>query len=85
MIESADRVKAYFYNQALWVEEQNALRTVLIEFPFSESIKWRFPTYSYNKTNLIATAAYKNYFGLWFFEGAKLDDLQGVLSNAQPD
>jgi len=82
--EVAEKVDSYFAAQTLWVEEQKALRSHLLKFPFSEAIKWRIPTYSYNGANLVSIGAFKSYFGLWFFEGAKLSDPNKVLINAQP-
>lgn len=80
----AEKVETYFANQTLWVEEQKTLRAILKEFPFSEAIKWRFPTYSYDGKNLVGIGAFKSYFGLWFFEGADLSDPSKILINAQP-
>jgi len=82
--EAAEKVEAYFDSQILWGEEQRALREILKEFPFSEVIKWRFPTYIYGGKNLVAIAGFKSYFGLWFFEGANLSDPANMLINAQP-
>lgn len=82
--EKAKRVETYFESQTIWENEQAALRDILKSFPLSEAIKWRFPTYSLGKTNLIGIGGFKSYFGLWFFEGAKLDDPHNVLINAQP-
>lgn len=82
--EITEKVETYFSQQTLWVQEQQSLRAILNDFPFSEDIKWRFPTYIYGGKNLVAIAAFKSYFGLWFFEGATLTDSAGVLINAQP-
>lgn len=81
---TVEKVETYFAEQTLWAEEQKTLRAILQEFPFSEAIKWRFPTYSFNGKNLVGIGAFKSYFGLWFFEGADLSDPSKVLINAQP-
>jgi len=77
-------VEEYFENISLWPEEQRELRDILKFFELDEAMKWLFPTYSLKGKNIVAIVGFKTYFGLWFFEGAKLDDRQGVLTNAQP-
>jgi uncharacterized protein YdeI (YjbR/CyaY-like superfamily) len=42
-----------------------------------------FPCYTYDGTNVIGLAKAKNYFGLWFYQGALMKDARGVLVNAQ--
>jgi uncharacterized protein YdeI (YjbR/CyaY-like superfamily) len=77
-------VEEYFETLSLWPEEQGRLRDVLKPFELDETMKWLFPTYSLNGKNVCAIVGFKGYFGLWFFDGAKLDDPQAVLMNAQP-
>jgi len=62
-------VEEYFENISLWPEEQRELRDILKSFELDEAMKWLFPTYSLKGKNIVA---------------AKLDDRQGVLTNAQP-
>lgn len=59
------------------------LRALLLGLGLEESIKWGAPAYSHNGRLLIGIAAFKNYFALWFHQGALLADEAGVLFNAQ--
>jgi uncharacterized protein YdeI (YjbR/CyaY-like superfamily) len=77
-------VEEYFEEISLWPEEQRRLREIVTSFPFDEVMKWLFPTYSLNGKNCVAIVGFKGYFGLWFFEGSKLDDPHNFLMNAQP-
>jgi len=48
-------------------------------------IKWSIPTYTINNKNVLGIAGFKNYVGLWFFQGVFLKDEENVLINAQED
>lgn len=79
-MESAEH---YIASKPQWEKGLNTLRALLLEYPFEECIKWNAPVYMAHGRNLLGLAAFKNHFGLWFFEGASLDDPAGVLTNAQ--
>ena len=40
--------------------------------------------YTWKGKNVVGIGGFKSYFGLWFFDGASLEDDKGVLINAQP-
>lgn len=61
----------------------NTLREILLSTELEETIKWGMPTYCIGGKNIIGMGAFKNYFGLWFFQGALLTDSQNLLRNAQ--
>jgi uncharacterized protein YdeI (YjbR/CyaY-like superfamily) len=77
-------VDDYYEMLSLWPEEQRQLRKIVTSFELDEAMKWLFPAYSADGKNVVAIVGFKGYFGLWFFEGAKLEDSQDVLTNAQP-
>jgi uncharacterized protein YdeI (YjbR/CyaY-like superfamily) len=60
-----------------------AIRTVILDTELEECIKWGAPTYTYKNKNVIGLAAFKNYVGVWFHEGALLSDFASKLINAQ--
>ncbi|RMG93851.1 MAG: hypothetical protein D6705_17620 [Deltaproteobacteria bacterium] len=60
------------------------LRRILLDEGLSETIKWNAPCYTHVGRNVVGLAAFKSYVGLWFYDGALLDDPDGVLVNAQP-
>lgn len=77
------KVLEYIEKKESWSKELSTIRKVLLELPLEETIKWGAPTYTYNGKNIVGLAAFKNYCGLWFFQGALLKDDQKVLINAQ--
>lgn len=73
----------YFANAARWSSELRRLRELCLNCGLREEIKWGAPCYSRNGRNVAGIAAFKSYFGLWFFQGALLTDDANVLVNAQ--
>ena len=59
------------------------LREILCATPLEETVKWGGPCYTWKGRNVVGIGAFKAYFGLWFHQGALLDDDAGVLINAQ--
>lgn len=76
-------VDYYLSKQNAWKDELALLREITVTHPLVETIKWGAPTYAYHKSNVMGLAAFKNYVGIWFFQGALLDDPSGRLMNAQ--
>ncbi|AGC75529.1 uncharacterized protein YdeI (YjbR/CyaY-like superfamily) [Nonlabens dokdonensis] len=68
-----------------WEEQLRTAREILNSFPLVETIKWGAPCYTYNGTNLIGLAGFKNHCAIWFHKGSLLQDKQEVFENAQPD
>ena len=64
--------------------ELERLREILNETKLEEDVKWGMPVYTFNGKNVVGIGGFKSYFGLWFFEGASLEDEANVLINAQP-
>jgi len=73
----------YFDRPRKWQDEVQALRTILQSTALTEEIKWGAPCYTFNGKNVIGLGAFKDYFGLWFHQGALLADKDKVLINAQ--
>ena len=76
-------VEDYIDSKSQWADELVKLRSVLLKSGMDETIKWGAPCYVHNGQNVVGMSAFKDYFGLWFFLGARLDDDAGVLFNAQ--
>ena len=66
-----------------WQPEVKTLVELCRKAGLDESIKWGAPCYSRNGNNVVGIGAFKSYFGLWFFQGALLEDKDNVLMNAQ--
>lgn len=74
-----------------WYEEDRPfavdlrqLRALALKAGLEETLKWGQPCYCHEGRNIVGIGGFKAHFGLWFFEGARLEDKDGVLSNAQP-
>lgn len=59
------------------------LRTIINTTELNESVKWSAPVYDLNGKNVVGLGAFKNHFGIWFFNGVFLKDEQYLLVNAQ--
>ena len=49
----------------------------------SETIKWGAPVYTFGGKNIVGIGGFKSYVGIWFFQGALLNDKKKKLINAQ--
>ena len=78
-----DKIEEYIAKKENWKQELELLRAIITKLPVDETIKWGAPTYVYRAKNIVGIAAFKNYCGLWFFQGALLKDEQKVFINAQ--
>ena len=77
------KADAWFESAESWRTELLTLRDIVLSTGLEESLKWGVPCYTLDGKNVVAIAAFKSYFGLWFFQGAFLEDKRGVLVNAQ--
>ncbi|MFK7780889.1 YdeI family protein [Psychroserpens sp.] len=59
------------------------LREIINTTELNESVKWSAPVYDLNGKNVVGLGAFKNHFGIWFFNGVFLKDEQKLLVNAQ--
>ncbi len=84
MASKEKTVEAYLDNAGEWKNALKHLRKAALSFDLDEAIKWQYPVYSLNGKNVIGLAAFKNHFGIWFFQGALLKDKNKKLINAQP-
>lgn len=78
-----ESVEHYVESLEFWQAEVKLLRQVLQSSKLEEGLKWSLPCYMFQGKNVVGIGAFKSYFGLWFFDGAGLEDKQGVLINAQ--
>jgi uncharacterized protein YdeI (YjbR/CyaY-like superfamily) len=66
-----------------WENQLILLRKLLLSAELIETIKWGAPVYTKDGKNLVGISAFKNHFGLWFFQGALLKNNTDLLVNAQ--
>ncbi|MDJ0941513.1 MAG: YdeI/OmpD-associated family protein [Woeseiaceae bacterium] len=79
----AKSVDDYIETASKYKTELTRLRDILRATPLEETVKWGGPCYTWRGRNIVGIGAFKAYFGLWFHQGALLDDDAGVLVNAQ--
>lgn len=72
-----------FIDSQLNPEPLTFLRSLILKTGLIEDFKWSSPVYTYQNKNVVGLAAFKSYFGLWFFQGAFMQDPLNVLMNAQ--
>ena len=77
------KVTEYIRKKDKWTQELNLLRSVLMLLSLDETIKWGAPVYVHNGKNIVGLSAFKDYCGLWFFQGSFLLDDDKLLENAQ--
>jgi uncharacterized protein YdeI (YjbR/CyaY-like superfamily) len=62
-----------------WQQESEKLRTILLDCPLTEELKWGEPCYTFQGKNIVLIGGFKDYCTLLFFKGALLNDTQGIL------
>jgi uncharacterized protein YdeI (YjbR/CyaY-like superfamily) len=62
-----------------WQEEMERLRTIVLDCPLNEELKWRQPCYTFQENNVLIISGFKEYCALNFFKGALLHDAHGIL------
>jgi len=76
------KVDGFFKKAKSWQEELKQLRTIILDCPFTEELKWGKPCYSFQKSNIVVVLPLKNYCALLFCKGALLKDPNGILVKA---
>ncbi|MCF7560279.1 YdeI/OmpD-associated family protein [Sabulilitoribacter multivorans] len=78
------------YSVEEYIEENNhfadaltLLRRMINKTELEETVKWSAPVYTLNGKNVVGLGAFKNHFGIWFFNGVFLKDEHNLLINAQ--
>jgi uncharacterized protein YdeI (YjbR/CyaY-like superfamily) len=74
------KVDAVLRQATKWKEEFETLRTIILEFPFTEVLKWYQPCYALENKNIVLIHGFKEYCALMFFKGALLKDPRHILA-----
>ncbi len=70
----------WFFNKAKqWHDEFEKLRTIVLELPLTEELKWGCPCYTLQEKNIVLIHGFKDYCALLFMKGALLNDTEGIL------
>ena len=70
---------SYFSKAKKWQEEFEKLRTIVLDCGLTEELKWGYPCYTFQKSNIVLIHGFKEYCALLFFKGALLNDAKGIL------
>jgi uncharacterized protein YdeI (YjbR/CyaY-like superfamily) len=69
-----------------WSDELMLIREIVLKHQeLKEEIKWGGPIYTLNGKNVLAIGGFKNFFTIWFHNGAFLSDPEKVLVNANEE
>jgi len=82
-MEKVKSVDAYFEGEHHFKDGINQLRELAKKTETIETLKWGMPVYTINNKNVFGIARFKNHFGIWFYNGAYMNDPKEVLENAQ--
>lgn len=78
-------VEEYIEENIHFADALVLLRKLINTTELVETIKWSAPVYTINNKNVIGLGAFKNHFGIWFFNGVFLNDAHCLLINAQEE
>jgi uncharacterized protein YdeI (YjbR/CyaY-like superfamily) len=73
------KVDFFFSKAKEWQEEFEKLRTIILDCPLIEELKWGVPCYTFEKKNIVLIHGFKEYCAILFVKGALLKDAKGVL------
>ncbi len=73
----------YISCHTYWEEELRQLHEMILTTDLKSEIKWGAPVYTLEGKNVVGIGAFKNHYGLWFFNGALLKENTSLLINAQ--
>ena len=82
-MKMAKSAEEYIEDQEKYGDSLRILRDIMLSTDMIETVKWGIPTYTINNKNVLSISAFKNHFGVWFFNGVFLSDPHNILLNAQ--
>ncbi|TYA71457.1 YdeI/OmpD-associated family protein [Seonamhaeicola marinus] len=82
-MKKVSSVEEYIEENTKWTEALSILRSIMLSTELEETLKWSIPTYTIQGKNVLGISAFKDHFGIWFFNGVFLKDHYNLLRNAQ--
>ena len=82
-MKKVSSVEEYIEVNSHFGEELSLLRDIINSTELIENLKWSAPVYSLDGKNVVGLGAFKNHFGIWFFNGVFLKNEQNLLEQAQ--
>lgn len=75
----------FYQDEQQYKEAFKVLRKVLLAAKLEETVKWGVPVYTHKGKNVAGVTGFKDYFGIWFYQGAMLKDPYKVLTSASDE
>jgi len=82
-MKKVNSVEEYLEVNSHFSKALSLLRKIISSTELEETLKWSAPVYTLNGKNVLGLGAFKNHFGIWFFNGVFLKDEKNLLVNAQ--
>ncbi|MFV0572926.1 MAG: YdeI/OmpD-associated family protein [Xanthomarina gelatinilytica] len=82
-MKKVSSVEEYIEENSHFGEALTILRDLINGTELEETVKWNAPVYALNGKNVVGLGAFKNHFGIWFFNGVFLKDKKNLLEQAQ--
>jgi uncharacterized protein YdeI (YjbR/CyaY-like superfamily) len=79
MNKTNPKVDGFLKNAKKWRKEFEKLRTIVLDCPLTEELKWGVPCYAFQKKNVVLIHGFNEYCALLFFKGVLLKDAKGIL------
>jgi uncharacterized protein YdeI (YjbR/CyaY-like superfamily) len=73
------KVDFYFNKAKKWQQELEQLRMIALDCGLTEELKWGYPCYTFQGSNIVLIHDFKEYCALLFFKGALLNNNDGLL------
>ncbi|MCB9261802.1 MAG: YdeI/OmpD-associated family protein [Flavobacteriales bacterium] len=77
------KVDEFIAKHSQWTDALVLLRELMLSLNMEETLKWGAPVYMAHGKNVLSLGAFKNHFGIWFFNGVFLKDTHKILETAQ--
>jgi uncharacterized protein YdeI (YjbR/CyaY-like superfamily) len=72
-------INAFISDAEQWRKEFKKLRTIVLDSPLTEEMKWGKPCYTFKNSHVVLMHGFKKYCALLFIKGALLKDPKGIL------
>lgn len=82
-MKKVSSIEAYIEMNSHFGEELSLLRELANSTELEETLKWNSPIYELHGKKILGFGAFKNHFGIWFFNGVFLNDEKNLLMAAQ--
>lgn len=66
-MKKVNSVEEYLEVNSHFSEALSLLRKIISSTELEETLKWSAPVYTLNGKNVLGLGAFKNHFGVWFF------------------